>query len=461
MEKSDVQAVWNDRNEQVSFAMHINDLIAKKFGRITSSKYQGGGKVASLLITGHDVNPKKMDEIRKFLIQKYGLKLHCIKGHIHIVGTIVVHICEISEASRKRVEDDFKKIIINPIASKQAAGKTTRKQQTVVSATEKATAIIPQVIEESEPVVVNESKTETKNISIMEKFSIIKKGRLLISFFLTTIFKFEGLIASGKKDKIFSFNEEKDDDLQIISFRNEAETEIAHKAIAWYYGYGALPNEGIGKEGNDVWMNFFALDVIKKRPIYINFTLPPLKGESKEQISKRINHVLTGYKTSKLEIINEDSFEIAYSRVVTTIKFFELIVEMGWNAKFTDDSIICQFRQEVKTETDEPSSVITEVNSISSQNESIQPVNEQVTSSPADQSSRLSSYIFPGLPMSFLKKLKTREELYLEVEKVYNNQPFFSKLKEENQQQIIEVIEQGYAEAHPNEYVEMLLKLLK
>ena len=433
MGKNETQAVWNDRNEQINFAMHMKDLLLKEFGGIINSKYQGAGKIACLVITGHDVNPKKMDDIRRFLTNNYGFNLHRIKGHSHIAGTIIVHISEISEKTRKKVEDDFKKIIIDPIVStKQATIKTTERQQEVVSTTEEKVDVpVSQVNEESEETTIVEANPiKTITPTMQERFSVIKKGRALISAFLTTIFRFEGSMTSDKKDKVFSFNKEKNDDIQIISFKDEADTEIAFKGLTWHYG--SLASKGVEKEGNEVWANFFTLDVVKKRPIYINFTLPPLKGENIEQIAKRVTHVLTGYKTSKLEIVDEFSFEVAYARAATTSKFFELIVEMGWNAELVNDVVVCQFRQDVKIN-DEAS--VSETHAIPSEE------------SPKDEIKSIS-----------IKDLFSQAEAILKIKEIYAEDSRWSPIPPEKKEKIIGILRRDL-QNDPQVFAEYLLSL--
>lgn len=432
MDKKVEQAVWQGRNEQVNFAMHISDLLLKNFGRIFNSKYQGAGKIASLVITGHGINPKKMDEIRKFLIQKYGLKLHRINGHGHTVGTIVVHICEISLASQKKVEEDFRNVIIGSEVSKRIVNKTlSEKQKSFDSIIEKVDENLPLYAAD---MIENNEITKT-NTTTMETFSIIKKGRALISNFLTVMFRFEGIISSDKKDKIFSFNEKKNDDVQIISFRNEVETDMSFKALTWYYG-GTNPKECPIQEGNEVWVNFFSLDVIKKRPIYINFTLAPLKGENLKQIGRRINHVMTGYYTSVLEIVNNDCFKIAYARVSTTTRFFELIVGMGWIAEMKDDVIICSFRANDKVSSFIESSIESPI--ISSPESSVPTVDVK--------------------PVS-IKDLFSQAEAILIIRDIYNDIKRWNAISPDKKRKILIILRNELKNSsNPNELAKYLLE---
>jgi hypothetical protein len=467
------QTSWESREQQVVFAKNIASLLQKKFGSILSASYQGAGEVADLLITGRGVSASKMEEVRNFLTKSYKLDLHKIKNHGHVRGTILIHISEVSEASRKIVEEE----ILNKIILPERILKSKKNRQNI--STTDVSDVESKTKEGDMPDAIKEEIIENQNPEKMEKepFVVIKKGRTLLSVFLTIFFKFEGIVLSNKKDRIFSFDEKKTEDCQTISFRNEAEAEMGYKALTWYYDQAKdLPI----LEGRDVMVNFFSLSLERtKRPIYVSFCFPPTQGDSVEIIKSRAMHVLTGYKPSSIYVINGDSFSICYARLVTTQKFFELIKEMGWDAFMQDDLIICKFRVKPEIATDD-----THADEVTPETEEITPVTEstpevkEVTPVSEPQKKVLdlgSNFVSPrditlptlpegvfGIievkPLS-IKDLFSQAEAIEKFKQLHADEYRWKKIPVEKQKRIVEILKKDLKNSELEVFAEYLLGL--
>lgn len=437
--------------KQKAIGRKLEVLIKKELDRNMGAQYQAAGRVSVLIITSDNVN--HISEVRTYLWRNFRVSCEKLTGHGNIEGTLKYNLSEFDSTSIESINARYTELF----------PKGTKKVNTISAIAEPV--VIPKVIKK-----VTNPKSE-----MMKKESVTVGLSQFLSSFLCSEKKILNPVHSSEHCKLkdfLSYSKEMIGKNHVLNCYSEATAIKVEAAINWRLG-----TEFVVREGKDVMVDLSLWKDREKVSNSISFSMPPNDNSTSREIVYRLNRVDHGAKP--LSVIEEkDLFLVTYSQKPTGGSVMDIIIGMGWIAGIDSIGRLLVYKPKSKSETipsDIPSSfpnplpfaLITlsdkDEASVSepSLTESIQPVNEQVTSSPADQSSRLSSYIFPGLPMSFLKKLKTREELYLEVEKVYNNQPFFSKLKEENQQQIIEVIEQGYAEAHPNEYVEMLLELLK
>lgn len=468
------QTVWKDRQEQSVFCKGISTLVGIKFGSIFISDEQGGGEVSILVLQGRGVSGNKMKEVKKYIKNSFKLEEKDISlNHGHTKGTIVVNMSEINLASKKIIEEEIYNKIILPDRVKKTKDRHLKLpiQKTLpIPISSNKIEELKVATEEIKVEQTIEIETQPKTTITMETISLIKKGRSLFSSFLTTMFRFEGII-SDKKDKIFEFEKKKkDQDCQTISFRNETEAEMAHKALTWFYGEA---NDLPILEGRDVMVNFFAYDLQIERPIYISFCFPPVQGEDIEKIKKRCIHVLTGYKPSVLEIINDDFFKVNYPRVSTTNKFFGLIQKMGWQAEMRDDLIICKFRPKpevaaennpttaTSTETEE---VITtpDVSESTPEAEEVALVSEPVKKVLDLGTNFLSPRSMPLLAeesskLISIKDLFSQAEAILKFKEMYKDDIRWSPVPSEKKAKIIDILRKDLRSSEPQVFAKYLL----
>lgn len=464
---------WTNREEQVAFGKNISALLQIKFGSVLISDNQGAGEVAILVLTGKGVSKNKMKEIKKYISQSYQLNEKDISGgHGHPDGTIVINISEITNASREIIKQETNNKIFAPVKVKKCIEIKKNMQKTI------SPPVISVEIEKTEisieEIQVKQTQIETQNPKsvVMETISLIKKGRALFSVFMTTMFRFEGII-SDKKDKIFEFeNKKKDQDCQNISFRNEVEAKMAHKALTWFYGEATdLPI----LEGKDVMVNFFAYDLQINRPTYVSFCFPPIQGEDLERIRKRCVHVLTGYKPSVVEIINDDFFKVNYLTLSTTNKFFGLIQKMGWQVEMKDDFIICKFSTRITSKNEAIVEAPVEIIPVpESKNLGL----DKNFISPRSVTEKVNE-VFPkeeipteevkSTPETTVAKAETNnlfipqeeQEVLSELQNLYADKRLFSKLPAEMQKEVFSRIRMNYREEHTLAYAQGLLSFFK
>lgn len=464
------------REEQVELGKKIAALVEKEVGSVfAADSNQGAGVIAILKIVAHkeDVTNK----IKKFLRVDLGLALQNGKENHKNHGsgmkcTALVNLAEIRLDAVKRIENLHKLTCVEKV--KPVVVKNVKSEN-------KEVAQAAPVITDSAP------KTETA-IEKRKYSQRMQSGQMTLSLYISSLLSFGKMLDNGGEEpKDFSINDyfkygkKTDDNFVTLSCIDEKIATSIEQLVCWLIGA-----EGVLRDEMDVTVDLSRMKNFENKKHYIQFTLPPKEGVTAANLKKMLLRVNSGAKPKKVIAHKTipNVFVVSYVKKTTANTVKNIIVGMGWSVIESPENegfIFINVGQNVPAV--EKEAQVTPLNDVQAHNESNS--SEELPSPPAivflpvegentqskhlnnfvgtvpDQKPHASSYVFPGLQVNFFKKLQTKEEAYAELEKIYNDQALFSKLTEENQKQIVDILEEGYAQAHPNEYVEMLLKILK
>jgi len=160
-------------------------------------------------------------------------------------------------------------------------------------------------------------------------------------------------------------------------------------------------------------------------------------------------HLFTGYKPSSVYVIDEDTFSIGYSKLVTTQKFFELVSEMGWGPVWQDDLIICKFRPKPEIAPDE----VPEANAIEldKSTPASEPDKKVLDLGPSFVSPRSVSETTKEFEKISAKNLFTQTEAIEQFKKMFNDQNIWSKISHERKVKIFNLLKEDTKKTLSNE----------
>lgn len=384
-----------NRNEQIILGRKIRKLIEKNFNSGFSSRFQGAGKVATLVVSAS--SKSFIGKIKFYLKNELRLELHNgSKNHgSGEKNTIQVALSDLSQQSILIIEEQFKVILEN-----------SKKKVTEKSQEEKG-------LEKAEEKIVNTlkgPKMRVLNFSPSTKF--IRK----ISPFLNGIFRFESTYLPSTEN-LFEFNKnETDEEYLTIHCLNEKVAKEIELAAVWFSGNPDL----VIREGTDLIINFSDITKKEKEPSWVSFCFPPQINAELEEVVARLRRVRSG-STPQVTKEGDSSFCVTYVRTDVVPKIYDDLKKMGWTVKPKDIKsfiVECQNDYPVLKEPVVPND--------------FEKVNLETIFCQDSSFKRLSNKGFSAEEAEALQKLKDLE----------SNQELFNLLSPETKEEIINLLEE-------------------
>lgn len=304
-----------NRNEQVVLGRKIRKLIEKNVNSGFSSRFQGAGKVATLVISTS--SKSFVGKIKFYLKNELQLDLHNgSKNHgSGEKNTIQVALSTIDPKSIELIEKQFK-IILESSKKNNPPKKLEQKGDQVIN-------------------TLKGPKLRVMNFSPSTKF--IRK----ISPFLNGVFKFESAYLK-ESENLFEFNKsETDENYLTIHCLNEEVAQMVELATRWFSGNADL----VIREGIDLIINFSDINK-EKEPSWVGFCLPPKTNVSVDEIVNRLKRVRTG-SNPKVTAVSLSSFCVNYVRADVVPKIYADLEKMGWTVVSKDkNSFIVECRDD-------------------------------------------------------------------------------------------------------------------
>ena len=460
-----------DREQQVILGKKISAIVEKKVGlNYSSSTKQGGGVVAILKFTTDSTTA--IDKLKSYLRTELGLLLQNPKERHKNHGsgmrcTVLINLSEIQPDAVLRIEGIFKVSCSGSRIAVREALEESKDKPAIIPAASAPAPIAPVVqVAPVIPVAENVAVKRNRNPST---------GKMSLSRYIISFLSFEvsiiDKILSSKIGDFFTYDKEEKGDFTVLHCADEKTSWRIEQLLNWLIG---SPNIIVATK--DITVDLSKIKNMDEKSYQIRFSLPPTPDSKSDDIRQRLLRVNPSAKPKDIRNTRRNLYAISYTKKTTSISMHEILSGMGWNTEYLPAKNLLLVYTNKKEEA-VVATVVSEVPAMGSlandQQEEIPVASQSFVSVPADKSSKLenkksevapvnvSAYIFPGLPIGFIEKLKTKEEVYLELEALYNDQALFSKLNEEIQLRIITVMQEGYKQMHPNAYAEMLLELYK
>jgi len=302
------------RQLQVSFGLKIEVLIEEELKFSLNTNYQAPteGKVAVMIVTSDNLG--HIWKAKSYILKNFQMINDKITGHGSIAGTLKYNLSEVQLTSFEKIEERYK--LLFPEGHKKVDGKHPK--------------LVPEEV--LVPVVLKTKQSFTPKLQKEPKMKTESRTVGLSQFlhaFLCSDRKISHLNFDSKECRLSHFLSYKKDMVgknDVLNCIDEATAIKVEASIDWLLG-----SKFVAREGLQVMVDLSEWKNREKKVGSINFSLPPTKNSSTEEVAKRLSRASLTSKPTSVRREN-DKFVVTYYWRTTGPMVFDIITKMGWKA---------------------------------------------------------------------------------------------------------------------------------